>query len=106
MLVTSRRRLDYFTSEDRHQAYKKLCLSILVHPGGDLEVTGILKQPDELSKNGGTSRSTARKRLKGRTHWRGPWPREGLEKVSVGAVLVDDSGVHWGRERSEPERSA
>jgi site-specific DNA recombinase len=34
--------LDHFTPEDRHDAYKKLRLSVLVHPGGDLEVTGIL----------------------------------------------------------------
>jgi recombinase-like zinc beta ribbon protein len=59
------RGLDYFTPEDRHQAYKKLRLSVLVHPGGDLEVTGILKQAEELSKNCGTSRNTARKGLSG-----------------------------------------
>jgi DNA repair ATPase RecN len=57
--------LDYFTPEDRHQAYKKLRLSVLVHPGGDLEVTGILKQAEELSKKGGTSRNTLRKGLSG-----------------------------------------
>ena len=59
------RGLDYFTPEDRHQAYKKLRLSVLVHPGGDLEVTGIPKQAEELSKNGGTSRNTVRKGLSG-----------------------------------------
>jgi hypothetical protein len=59
------RGLEYFTPEDRHQAYKQLCVPILVHPGGDLEVTGILKQAEELSKNGGTSRDTSRKGLSG-----------------------------------------
>ena len=57
--------LEYFTPEDRHEAYKKLRLSVLVHPGGDLEVTGILGQLETFIQNGGTSRSTARRRPKG-----------------------------------------
>ncbi len=55
--------LDYFTPEERHQAYKKLRLAILIHPGGDLEVTGVLRQVEQLSKNKATSRSIARRRL-------------------------------------------
>jgi hypothetical protein len=57
--------LDYFTPEDRHQAYKKLRLSVLVRPGGDLEVSGVLGEAPNLVKNNGTSRSTARKKRKG-----------------------------------------
>jgi hypothetical protein len=37
------RGLDYSTPEDRHQAYKKLRLAVVVRPGGDLEVTGVLR---------------------------------------------------------------
>jgi len=55
---------DYFTHEDRHQAYKKLRLSVRVQPGGDLEVTGVLKQAEKLVENNATSRSTARRRRK------------------------------------------
>jgi hypothetical protein len=54
------RGLDYFTPEDRHQAYKKLRLSVLVHPGGDLEVHGVLGKAPNFVQNNGTSRSTAR----------------------------------------------
>jgi site-specific DNA recombinase len=54
------RGLDYFTPEDRRQAYKKLRLSVLVHPGGDLEVSGVLGEASHLVQNNGTSRSTAR----------------------------------------------
>jgi hypothetical protein len=31
-------------------AYKKLRLAVLVHPGGDLEVTGVLREAERLSK--------------------------------------------------------
>ncbi len=55
---------DYFTPEDRHQAYKKLRLSVRVQPGGDLEVTGVLKQAEKLVENDTTSRSTVRRRRK------------------------------------------
>jgi recombinase-like zinc beta ribbon protein len=44
------RGLDYFTPEDRHQTYKKLRLSVLVHPGGDLEVSGVLEEASRLVK--------------------------------------------------------
>ena len=61
------RGLDHFTPEDRHDTYKKLRLSVLVHPGGDLEISGILKQAETLRKNVGKNvgifRSTARRRL-------------------------------------------
>jgi hypothetical protein len=59
------RGLDYFTPEDRHQAYKRLRLSVLARPGGDIEVSGVLGEASHLVKNNGTSRSTARKRPKG-----------------------------------------
>jgi hypothetical protein len=49
--------------QDRHEAYKKLRLAVLVQPGGDLAISGILKQAENLGKNEGTSRSTARRRL-------------------------------------------
>jgi hypothetical protein len=42
--------LDLFTPEERHQTYKKLRLAVLVHPGGDLEVTSVLKGAERLSK--------------------------------------------------------
>jgi hypothetical protein len=42
--------LDLFTAEERHQTYKKLRLAVLVYPGGDLEVTGVLKGAEGLSK--------------------------------------------------------
>jgi hypothetical protein len=54
--------LDYFTPEDRHQAYKRLRLSVLVHPGGDLEVSGVLGEASHLVKHNGTSRSIAKRR--------------------------------------------
>jgi hypothetical protein len=59
------RGLDYFIPEDRHQAYKRLRLSVLARPGGDIEVSGVLGEASHLVKNNGTSRSTARKRRKG-----------------------------------------
>jgi hypothetical protein len=55
------RGLDLFTSKDRHATYKKLRLSVLVHPGGDWEISGILEQAESLGRNDGTSRSTTRK---------------------------------------------
>jgi hypothetical protein len=57
--------LDYFTPENRHQTYKRLRLSVLVRPGGDLEVSGVLGGTPSLVKNTRTSRSTARKWPKG-----------------------------------------
>ena len=42
--------LDLFTPEDRHQAYKRLRLSVLVRPGGTLEVSGALGKVPALSK--------------------------------------------------------
>ncbi len=57
--------LDYFTPEDRHQTYKRLRLSVLARPGGNLEVSGVLGEASNLVKNNGTSRSTARKRREG-----------------------------------------
>ncbi len=56
--------LDLFTPEDRHQAYKKLRLAVLVHPGGDLEVTGVLGHAFPFIKTDATSRNTAKKRRK------------------------------------------
>src|SRR3712207_7792959 len=40
--------LDYFTPDDRHDTYKMLRLSVLVHPGGDLEVTGLDRKSTRL----------------------------------------------------------
>ncbi len=55
--------LDYFTPEERHQSYKKLRLTVLVHPGGDLAIGGMLEQiAEDFSNNDDTSRSTARRR--------------------------------------------
>ena len=66
--------LDLFTPEERHQAYKKLRLVVLVHPSDrgdgpkhkvplpDLEVTGVLRRAEEFVKNGATSRSIAKRR--------------------------------------------
>ncbi len=54
--------LDYFNPEDRHQAYKKLRLSVVVHPGGDLEVSGVLGEASRLVKKNGTSRNIGRRR--------------------------------------------
>jgi hypothetical protein len=84
------RGLDYFTPEDRHQAYKKLNLPVLVHPGGDLEVTGTLK---DLVQNNGTSRSTGRNAKLPTPRFRRTLPGEGVEL----ADLVNDSGMHQGR---------
>jgi hypothetical protein len=42
--------LDYFTPENRHDTYKKLRLAVLVYPGGDLEVTGVLREAERLSE--------------------------------------------------------
>ena len=66
--------LDHFTPEDRHDAYKKLRLSVLVHPGGDLEVTGILGPLETFIQNNGTSKSAARKRRKGAARGRAAAP--------------------------------
>ena len=49
------RGLDYFTPEDRHQSYKRLRLAVLIHPGGDLEVTGVLRQVEKLGQTSTTS---------------------------------------------------
>jgi hypothetical protein len=57
--------LDYFTPEDRHDTYKMLRLSVLVHPGGDLEVTGLLGQLETFVQNDSKSTNTARKGLSG-----------------------------------------
>ncbi len=42
--------LDLFTPEERHETYKKLRLFVLVHPGGDLEMTGVLREAARLAK--------------------------------------------------------
>jgi hypothetical protein len=57
--------LDCYTPEDRHDTYKQLRLSVLVHPGGDLEVSGLLGQLEPFVQNDGKSRNTARKGLSG-----------------------------------------
>jgi hypothetical protein len=36
-------------------------MSVVVHPGGDLEISGILKQAEILNKKDGTSRSTGKR---------------------------------------------
>jgi len=41
--VRTSKGLDLLTSEDRHHGYKKLGLTVLVRPGGDLEVEGVLR---------------------------------------------------------------
>ena len=53
---------EYFTPEERHHAYKKLRLSVLVYPNGDLRVEGVLGQAPGLLLNKGTSKNTARRR--------------------------------------------
>jgi hypothetical protein len=42
--------LDLFAPEERHQTYKKLQLLAWVHPGGDLEVSGMLRETEDLAK--------------------------------------------------------
>jgi hypothetical protein len=46
---------DYLTPEDRHQSYKRLRLSVLARPGGDIEVSGVLGETSNLVKNNRTS---------------------------------------------------
>ncbi len=56
---------EYFTPEDRHHAYKKLRLSVLVYPNGDLRVEGVLGKGSGLLLNDGISSSIVRRRPKG-----------------------------------------
>ncbi len=56
----SSKELDYLTSEDRHQSYKRMRLSVLARPGGDIEVSGLLGETPNLVKNSRTSQGVPR----------------------------------------------
>jgi hypothetical protein len=56
------RGFEHFTPEDRHHAYKKLGLSVLVYPNGDLRLEGVLGKAPSFLLNDSTSRNTARRR--------------------------------------------
>jgi site-specific DNA recombinase len=86
--------LDHFTPEVRHDTYKKLQLAVLVHPGGDLEVTGLLG----LSKISGHPRNTGRrKRRRTSTGYR----RSAAGGVAV-LTRVAIGGVRYGCPQGGP----
>jgi hypothetical protein len=82
---------DYFTPEDRHHTYKKLRVAALVHPGGDLEVTGVLEQTEKFVNNEATSRSTVRRRCKEPSAFGRELSRPGRQREVVGEATFGAS---------------